>query len=223
VTTSTKQLLRELDTLDESTLKRIPDLNDPQGPGREIHASAARVEEMKRERNHIRGELSKTGPGDLAGSRSMLSEQQIAADADLLLAGGGLDEIIETTAVDHRQSLVRRLHACERALPILEARMTETQNRVIREGLAELEPLGAELYSEVLDAFANLREHLEGWAQFTDLLGRRGFSLHLRESRWQLSEFEKALLFGGVFPSIEHHTNLRKQSWPGLVEGGPQK
>lgn len=215
--TSIKNLVRDFDRLDEETLARIPDLNDPHGPGKAVHEAADRWQKAKAELSRIRRELAESS-GDCPGGRPMLTQQRIAADAEHILNGGAVENIVEIPAQDYRQTLVRQLHALERAVPALEHRANEVQVNVIREQLAALEPAGEALYAELLGAYDHLVEHLEAWGQFCDLLGRRGFLLHLRESRWHLSEYEKMLLFGGAIQSLEHHAKIRAAQWPGLAK-----
>ena len=135
-------------------------------------------------------------------------------DAQCLLDGVPLDELPGNTKQSERANLIRRKQALEVAVTLQQGIISETEIRVCREMLAELEPIVVEFERDVIRKFEELLKSLQTIEQFYDLLSIRGYKEGLRLGHWALMPLEKSLLFGSPGrPSLRFFLDERRKYW----------
>jgi len=192
---SKKEQSGEFDLLDPEVVGAVPNLRDPDGPGKPIHDAFALRQQLQNARKKVLAELNTTsGPGDF-GSKIKFNA---ADDAAAVLAGVDAETLTAAVEESRRGSLLRQLRALEHALPIAEDKPRQLEFQIIPQICETLRPIAQDVVQCVLDACENLLVMLRTEAQFHELLRQKGVRADLRPGYMRPSPQAYAWLAGDI-------------------------
>ena len=208
MTTKTKQTT-EFDLLDPETIEVVPDLREPDGPGKEIHEAVRFHRDLEAKRKELI-EALRTLPTVDGPSRRFDSKE----DARAILAGGSVDSLTAPSASDRRATATRQLHAVEAALGGAQVAIGDTARRVVAAQSAKIEQPARAVLADVVDAAETLLDCLHAWQQFLRLCDVRGLKLADGRPGWmQLQGLESNWVEGSPYmPHLEYYIRSRRET-----------
>lgn len=146
---------------------------------------------------------------DLKTLHKNIQKYSTEDDAQALLDGDSLEENKGIT----KSELIRKREALERAINIQTFEIQKLENRLIKEGLEALEPLGRKYAKETIDALSLAEKAMRKQSELFVVLRMRGFKQMNLPAKWQTPPIESQLLSGGRFPSLALHLQKRRELW----------
>jgi hypothetical protein len=214
---SKKEQIAAFHNLSEQVLAQIPDLRDPNGPGKAVHEAQATWERLQSERKRVSEELRKCSTSGPGGS---IAKFDSVVDAGLLLEGAAVDSLTAPVEESRRSTLMRQLRAIEHALPGAEQRIHRAATATTIRACKDLQPAAAGIIEKTLIAAETLLNCLRDEAEFFQSCSRRGLSN--RPGHWHLQPVEETLLFGAHgYSSLEVYIRERRQIW-GITDENPK-
>jgi len=173
-----------------------------------------RLEFYELELKRLKDKYFKT-TGDFGAPKRSISNA--SEDAQKLLDGGTLDQLETESVVDYRASLLRKIKACEHALPILRQRRDTIWRDAILEGCSMVEGQAEAVVKDVVIALERLEIAIKRERDFFSALGRLGYKQSVRPGHWMLHPIEGIYLDGAqngfTLPSLRYHIEQRRESW----------
>lgn len=150
------------------------------------------------------------------GSREL--RYDAGADAERLLAGEPLDNLVAPVQQSEYAQRMRQFRALEALIPRIAEQRQETYFRLCQEELTRLRPVLADAYGGVLDAFDRLLVQIRRYHDLVTTIHQHGLHSNIL-ALWELTALEHQLAYGGNNnPALDLYIRIRRTAL-GLDEG----
>lgn len=169
----------------------------------------------------LRGQLQtlEGGIGDIRYTGEVVPQPQGSPEADagaLLDSGGDLSVLAgQPSQVQARDIALRQLAALRIACQQQEVRVTETEAKIIREGMDQIRPVCEQIVGDMIGAAEQYLAAIRRADEFFTGLSRKGYRADVRGGEWTLWPWESIALRGGDLHArgtLENYIRQRKQS-----------
>jgi len=198
--------------LGQEVIEVIPDLRDPAGLGKFVHAASSLREKLQKQKKRIIGELGNCSEMGPLGPTIKFSTEQ---DVEMLLAGEPVENLTLPIQESYRSGLLRQLRAINAALPAAQERVRTYESNLIAEQASKIKSIDAvrSVFRDTIEAAENLLECLRTQEQLCTLLRKRGFKDPYGNGWWNFQPLEFAWLKGDIHrPSLEFYIESRSNS-----------
>ncbi|MDI9433674.1 MAG: hypothetical protein QM570_18320 [Planctomycetota bacterium] len=177
--------------------------NDPQ-----VVEAAELRNRLEAEHRRVRERLARcSGPGPCGPTL----RHDGAADAESLLRGTPVSDLTSPVQETERATLLRQLHALERAVPSAKNRVQQIRRQAELSEVSRLRPVLASSYRDVLSAFESLLFTLREHNDLLNRLHQHGISYDAL-TIWRLTPRESVALFGGSDSNLETYLRIRREA-----------
>jgi len=182
----------------EQLVASVPNMNDVDSPlGDKVRAVAQRLKELRELLPVLRQRLDKMSTR--GGSAQWAFQQdRVCEDGELLADGGDIESLRVETATDGQSTLLRQIHAVERAIEIAQERLRDLRVELQEEQLSQMTDLRETLGREIIGAYQHLAATLERAQNTYSELHSRGFDhLLMTGTPFSLADYDIHNLRGG--------------------------